>query len=172
MTRFRPRLAWLALAAVSASAVTLSLVLTSWFHQDPCHLCVFQRFLFMVLTGLTLAAASGATHLVGRLFGGLAVLTAAGGAAVAGYQSWLQLRAPEGLGLGLCSAGDPGLIERFVDWLGTQVPSLFVATGFCEEDGVALLGLTLANWTMIAFAVCLAITVWILWRSRSHNGPI
>lgn len=164
MMRFRPRLAWLALTLASAGAVTLSLVLTNWLQQDPCHLCIFQRLLFMILAGVTLAAAVGGSHLGGWIFGVLALLTAAGGVGVSAYQSWLQLREPDGLGL--CSAGDPNLIERWVDWLGMQMPGLFMATGFCEDDGVTLLGLTLANWTTIAFTACLAAAVWILWRSR------
>jgi disulfide bond formation protein DsbB len=44
------------------------------------------------------------------------------------------------------------LIERLVDWLGMQWPSLFLATGFCTSREWVFLGLSMANWSMLIFA--------------------
>jgi disulfide bond formation protein DsbB len=53
-----------------------------------------------------------------------------------------------------------------VEWLGQQMPALFLATGFCEDKELTILGLSLANWALAAFAACLAAAGWALWRSR------
>jgi protein dithiol:quinone oxidoreductase len=63
-------------------------------------------------------------------------------------------------------AGTPGLLERWVEWLGQQAPTLFMATGFCEDEGLSILGLSLANWALILFVLCLAVGVLGLFRSR------
>ena len=73
---------------------------------------------------------------------------AAGGVAVAGYQTWMQafpLLATE------CGYSDPNAIERLVDWLGMEWPSLFLATGFCTSREWEFLGLSMANWSLVVF---------------------
>jgi disulfide bond formation protein DsbB len=144
-----------------------SIVLTLWLDLNPCHLCIFQRLLFMILALIGIAAAWGAgaegSGLAGRLIGALALPTAALGAATAAYQGWLQAQPP---GEASCIAGTPGLIERWVEWLGQRVPELFMATGFCEEEGLILVGLSLAHWALIGFLICLAAAIWALLQGR------
>jgi disulfide bond formation protein DsbB len=41
-----------------------------------------------------------------------------------------------------------------------------MATGFCEDEGLSILGLSLANWALILFVLCLAVGVLGLFRSR------
>ncbi|MFN3595234.1 MAG: disulfide bond formation protein B [Thiobacillaceae bacterium] len=85
-------------------------------------------------------------------------LSALGGG-VAAYQSWLQMQSPGSIS---CVGGEPGLIERLVEWLGQRVPELFLATGFCEEKELVILGLSLANWALIAFACFFILALWAL----------
>lgn len=61
-----PRWIWRALGAASAGLAAASLLLTAWLDLHPCHLCIFQRLLFMLLAVLsTLAFHAGrATRLV------------------------------------------------------------------------------------------------------------
>ena len=154
-----PRRVWGGLAFASAAAVVASLAPTPWLNLQPCHLCIFQRLLFMAIAVLALIAAVPAS-VRGRWIP--AVLTlglAALGLAVAGYQSWLQFSPANTVS---CSAGQLGLIEDLVEWLGQQVPSLFLASGFCDETALVVLGLSLANWAMVAFATGLAIGGWAL----------
>lgn len=159
------RILWGLLAGGSALAVASSFVMTGWLGLDACHLCITQRLLFMVLTLLALGAALGAgaqgTGLAGRLLGGLTLAVSAAGIGVAGYQSWFQLQPPESVS---CAAGAPGLIERWVEWLGQQAPELFLATGFCEDPGLSILGLSLANLALLGFALSLGVGVWALLR--------
>ncbi len=167
------RLLWGLLAGGSAVAVASSFVMTGWLDLDPCHLCIAQRLLFMVLTVLALGAAVGTdaartgsgigpgTGLAGRLLGALTLPVSAAGIGVAGYQSWFQLQPPESVS---CVAGAPGLIERWVEWLGQLAPDLFMATGFCEDPGLSILGLSLANLALLGFILSLGVGVWALVR--------
>jgi disulfide bond formation protein DsbB len=86
---------WLVLAAGSATLVAVSLALTAWLDLHPCHLCIFQRLLFMLVAALALVAALPAPSLVKWLAGGSVVGLGALGVGVAGYQSWLQVQPPD-----------------------------------------------------------------------------
>jgi disulfide bond formation protein DsbB len=155
------RVLWLVMAAGSAALVLASLVLTAWLDLHPCHLCIFQRLLFMLIALLALGAGLSAGVL--RLVAGVLVaLAAAGGAATAAYQSWLQAQPPDSVS---CIGGQPGSVERLVEWLGQQVPALFLPTGFCEEEELVILGLSLANWALLSFAATLGLALWLLRRA-------
>ncbi len=154
-----PRLLWSLVAAGAFALAAGSLLLTAWLDLHPCHLCIFQRLLYMLLAVLGLIAAWRAGTRLGMLAGGLVLAGAAAGAATAAYQSWLQTQPAGSIS---CMAGEPGLIERLVEWLGQQWPALFLATGFCEDTELVLLGLSLANWSLIFFLACLGAAAWAL----------
>jgi disulfide bond formation protein DsbB len=65
-----------------------------------------------------------------------------------------------------------GLIERLVEWLGMQWPSLFMATGFCDDNALLLFGLSLANGALIMFAGILAAALWMLYTRARVGGPV
>lgn len=159
-TLITPRRLWLLLAAACAAMVAASLALTAWQNLHPCHLCIFQRLLYLLLAPLCLAAGWLSPHPAGRWLGFPALPLAATGFAVAAYQSWLQWQPPGSVN---CVGGDPSLVERLVEWLGQRLPELFLATGFCEEAEMTLLNLTLANWSALGFAACLALA-YRAWR--------
>ncbi|HYN78097.1 MAG TPA: disulfide bond formation protein B [Lamprocystis sp. (in: g-proteobacteria)] len=165
MPRIAPRPLWIVLALLCAAVVLASFALTVWLNLNPCYLCIFQRTLFMLLCLLAVLTAIG-ERWVQRLVwvpGGLFLLGALTGGGAAAYQSWLQLQPPGSIS---CVGGHPGLIERLVEWLGQQAPTLFMATGFCEDAALVILGLSLANWALLVFAGCLAIGSWALWLGR------
>jgi disulfide bond formation protein DsbB len=160
MIRPTPRLLWSTLAAGCLALVVGSLVLTLWLDLQPCHLCIFQRLLFMVLTVLALAAAWLAPRPSALLPGLLTLPCAVGGIGAAAYQVWLQGQPPGSVS---CIGGKPGPIELMVEWLGQRQPDLFLATGFCEETELVILGLSLAGWALVSFLGCLGLAVWALW---------
>lgn len=166
MYRLLPRHLWLVLALAAAGLVAGSLILTVWLDLHPCHLCIFQRLLLMMIALLGLAA-----FILGggwqRLSGGLTLALSGLGAGVAGYQTWLQTQPPGSIA---CAGGEPGLIERLVEGLGQRVPELFLATGFCDEQELSILALSLANWALIAFVVFFGIALRALFmRSSRHD---
>ena len=166
-----PGQTWLGLGLVCASLVAASVILTAWLDLPACHLCIFQRLLFMLLAVFSLAAACSAAGWAGRLAGILSLPAAALGVGVASYQSWLQAQPSNTVS---CVGGEPSLIERAVEWLGEQVPALFLATGLCEEEDLVVLGLSLANWALVAFCAFLAAGLWALlgarWQNRFNHG--
>lgn len=155
------RKAWLGVGLVSLALAASSLILTPLLGLNACYLCVFQRFMFMVLGLTALLAASGFLE---RLFGVLALPLAALGASAAGYQSWLQAQ-PEGSVS--CIGGEPNLIERLSYFLAEVMPSLFNVTGFCADEELVIIGLSLANWALIAFSVSFMAGVWAILARRS-----
>jgi disulfide bond formation protein DsbB len=142
------RYIWLAIALISAGLVVGSLMLVAWLKLQPCPLCIFQRLLFMIMSILAFLAFVGTRHAMGKTAGVLTLLTAIAGAGVAGYQVWLQAQPAA---MFTCGAGDPTLIERMVDWLGQQIPFLFLATGVCQDKALLILGFSLAAWALAIF---------------------
>ncbi len=139
---------WFAtLALGTLGLVAFGMELQQLFRLAPCPLCIFQRLLYIVIG---LVAMAGVLLPGGRrLWSAMIAALAAGGVAVAGYQTWMQAfphLATE------CGYSDPNLIERLVDWLGMQWPSLFLATGFCTSREWEFLGLSMANWSLLVFA--------------------
>lgn len=153
------RFFWLALAGLAALAAGASLLLTNWLDLHPCHLCIFQRLLFMLLAVLAGMAALARSRDVALGTGSLFVVTALGGMAVAAYQSWLQWQPA---GSATCASGPPGPLERLVEWLGQLQPELFLATGFCEDKELTLLGLSLANLAFLVYLICAVLAIKIL----------
>jgi protein dithiol:quinone oxidoreductase len=155
-----PQRIWALLALGSATLALTSLALPAWMGVEPCHLCIFQRLLFLVMAllgGLAAVARRGAPRLAGLLFS----LVAATGMGVSGWQSWLQARPAN---LFSCVVGEPGPIQLLVDWLGERMPALFLATGTCADTALIILGLSLANWAMIAFLLALVGSISVLRR--------
>ena len=155
-----PVRAWFAALALGAfGAVAGGMELQNLVRLAPCPLCIFQRLVYMVIG---LVALLGAIAPAGRLlWSALIAGLAAGGMAVAGYQSWMQAFPHT---VTECSYTNPNLIERFVDWLGMQWPALFMATGFCSSRDWEFLGLSFANWSALAFAGFAALAILLLRR--------
>ncbi|NKN31942.1 disulfide bond formation protein B [Marichromatium bheemlicum] len=160
MFRPKPRSIWFILAIGGLGVAGFSVALTEWLLLDPCHLCIFQRLLFALAGLLALGTALGV-----RVLGYLTVITALGGAWSALYQSWLQLQPP---GAVSCIGGELGPIEQLIEWLGQYAPGLFLATGFCEDPGLQILGLSLANWGAIAFILGALAATWALIASAAR----
>jgi protein dithiol:quinone oxidoreductase len=140
------------------------LVAGSFFVQhvlgvEPCPLCIIQR-----MTYLALAFAFGAAALAhgdGRLqrwlFGGALVLTL-GGIGVAGYQVQLQLF-PPALAT-TCSASLSYMLDTLS--MTETLARIFNAKGDCSDTSFRILGLTLAQISLViftAFAVLMGLTV-------------
>ena len=154
-----PRPIWLLLAGGTALTATASLGMTVWLDLHPCHLCIFQRLLFMLLAGFACIAAFGSSRWRMLVMSSAFAMTSLVGMGIAAYQSWLQWQPPGSIS---CVGGQPGLIERFVEWLGQLQPTLFLATGFCEDVETTILGLSLANLALLAYLGCFVLGLWAM----------
>lgn len=156
-----PVRAWfVTLGAGCFGLVVFGVELQNMLRLAPCPLCIFQRLLYILIGCVGLL---GFAMPAGRLLWcALSVVLGGVGFGVAAYQTWMQAYphlAPE------CSFTDPNIFERIVDWLGMQMPSLFLATGFCTSREWEFLGLSMANWSLVIYAGIVVYAV-LLFRRR------
>ena len=153
--------ALVALMSVGAfGLVGLAVVLADVLKLSACPLCVFQRVVYIGL-GVVYAVAAVASGGVRRGLLWLGVAVALLGLGVALDQSYLQHFPDPALE---CSYTDPNALERLVDWLGMQWPRLFMATGFCSSKEWVMWGLSMADWSAVAFAGFTAVSAGLAWR--------
>jgi disulfide bond formation protein DsbB len=141
-----------------AGGVTLG----AWLHLAACPLCIIQRMLYLMIATVALLGLIAAASRTGRLIAGVLLLsTALTGAFVAGYQSHLQ-RVPTGVG---CAVDSPWW-EQMVYWAGDQAPLLFRSSGLCSDPGWKLFGLSIAEYSLIAFSTLALLAIYTLWRNK------
>ncbi len=153
-----------AVAAVVA-AVLLGYAYWSQFvgGLQPCPLCIFQRVAFIAVFFVCLVAAIHAPQGVGRrVYGALAVLTAATGAGIAARHVWLQnLPADQ---VPACGPGLDYLMEAFP--LADVVRLAFTGSGECAEIDWIFLGLSMPAWTLIWFVLFALGAAWFGFSRR------
>lgn len=143
-----PRLLLGAIGLGGIALVAGGIALARTMNLAACPLCILQRMLYLLLAAEALLLLPLAGADLARRLAALAMMaTAATGAFVAGYQTWLQ-RFAKGVE---CTADQPWW-EQFVNWAGAQAPLLFEATGLCSEAGWKFLGLSIAEWSLIIFS--------------------
>ena len=158
-----PRL-WFALGALAcAGLLVYALVLQYFQGQDPCPLCLVQRAFF---TLVMVAFVIGAVHNPGRAgtvaYALLGLLAAAGGFAVATRQVWLQLLPKDQVPA--CGPDLYFMLQNFP--LSRTLEKLFTGTGECAEVKWRLLGLSIAEWSLVWFTALALYALWIAARSR------
>jgi disulfide bond formation protein DsbB len=128
---------------------------------EPCPLCIVQRVFFIAFGLLCLVAGLHAPARGGRLayaVGGL--LLASGGAATAGRQVWLQSMPADQLPACLPS------LEYMMEALPFQdiVALVLHGSADCAEVSWTFLSLSIAEWSLLAFAGLLVFSVFQLLR--------
>lgn len=160
----------LLMAIGSLALVVIAVILAHLLAVQACHLCVFQRVLFLAVS-LALLFVWGTWKgywipLISLLKGALFSLS---GLITAGYQVWLQWHPQSSLG---CGVGQQGIIERFVEWLAQLSPLLFMTGGLCQDDDLVIFGLSIAVWSFLAFSGlllgCLAL---LITRLQNKHQP-
>lgn len=123
----------------------------------PCPLCVIQRYLFLAVAFACLFGAYGGRPQIGA---GLGLAAALGGMGVAGKH--LYVLAHPGLSCGI----DP--METILNKVFTAeyLPFLFRADGLCEDATAPFIGLSIPQWSFLAFALCAAALVAALVLAR------
>jgi disulfide bond formation protein DsbB len=115
---------------------------------EPCPMCIVQRYA-LILVAVFAGLASARASIGWRTgFGALAAATAIGGAFVAARQSFLQWYPPE---FPSCGRDLYGMIETFP--LKRAIPMIFRGGGDCTQVDWTFLGLSIANWSFVCFAL-------------------
>jgi protein dithiol:quinone oxidoreductase len=129
---------------------------------EPCPLCLVQRGFFMAVMTVCIVAAVHAPGRRGTLLYGLAAaLFAAGGAAVAARQVWLQHlpadKVPQ------CGPDLYFMLENFP--FSRTLKTLISGTGECAAVDWTFLRLSIAEWSLVWFAALFLYSLWLM-RAR------
>ncbi|MFZ6048282.1 disulfide bond formation protein B [Pseudomonas sp. CR3202] len=150
-------LAFLACVAVMGGALYLEHAL----GLEPCPLCIVQR-IFIIAFGIVclIAALHGPERTGQRVYAVLTLLFAAGGAATAGRQVWLQSVPADQLPACLPS------LDYMMEALPFQdiVKLMLHGTADCAEVTWTLFGMSIPEWSLLAFAGCIFFSLYQLLR--------
>ena len=165
MPRLAPRLVFIAVFLACAGLIAFALYLQEEKGLDPCPLCILQRYAFVVIG---LVALAGAIHgprrgLALKVYAILLALLALAGGGTATRQSWLQHNPPKSVS---CGADLEGLLENLP--LTQAVPKIFAGSGDCAIVTWRFLGLSIAEWALVWFAMILAASIWAGFIRRSE----
>jgi len=157
-----PRRAFGLISLACLAMLAFGLYLQHVVGLEPCPMCVVQRYaLVAVALFAGLAAATGGRGLR-ALWGVLSLVSSVGGAFTAARQSWLQWYPPE---FASCARDIYGMIESFP--LQRVVPMIFRGSGDCTKVDWNFLGLSIANWSFLAFALFAVLSLVLLFSGRS-----
>jgi disulfide bond formation protein DsbB len=128
---------------------------------EPCPLCLVQRgFFYAVGIVCLVALAHGPRHIGILLYAVLAALFATGGAATAGRQVWLQHlpkdKVPQ------CGPDLFFMLENLP--LSRALEKLVQGSGECAAVDWTFLGLSIAGWSLVWFALLALYLLWLATR--------
>lgn len=130
--------------------------------EDPCPLCILQRYGFLFIALFSFIAAAFPTRGAGRkVFVGLAWLAAIAGMVAAGRHVWV-LTSMQSCGF--------DTLQPIVDSLppAQWLPAVFKTAGLCETPYPPILGLSLPAWAFIGFAAAFISLTITLRRATSR----
>jgi len=162
MNRSDPRLPFLICGGVSLMLVVFGVLLAEFMRLAACPLCIWQRILYLLialLAGIGLLLGSGLGR---RVIAFLMTTSAATGAGIAAYQTWLQ-----SLPIPIPCGVDQPWWERFVNWAGEQLPLLFKGSGLCSDPSWVFIGLSIAQWSLLLFLGLLALSGYAALRKNA-----
>ena len=161
--RITPRLVFLAIFLACAGLIGYALYMQEYQGMDPCPLCILQRYAFVAIGAVALAAAlHGPRGAALKAYAILAALLAIAGGSVSIRQSWLQHNPPKTFG---CVSSDlEFIIQNFP--LSQALPKIFAGTGDCAAVHWRFLGLSIAEWALVWFAIILVTVVWVAFIRR------
>lgn len=148
------------LGLVSVALVMGAVAIQIFGSQDPCPLCIVLRYIFLLIA---VAAFGGAfvRKRGGRVGIALFILVASlAGAAVSGRLVYLEFNPFASCGRDVMQLWTDAI--PLAQWW----PTVFQATGMCGAAYPPILGLSLAEWSLIAFmAIVVSVSIG-LWRAR------
>ena len=158
-----PRLGYLAGFLICGGLILYALYLQYYEYQDPCPLCLLQRVVYIVLMVVFLLGALHGPRRIGAIvYSTLLVLVSLIGAGIAGRHVWLQHlpkdKVPE------CGPGLGYILDRFP--LVNALEKIFRGSGECAEAGWRLMGLSIAEWSLVWFVLLGAYAVFVAAAAR------
>lgn len=156
-----PRVTFALIALFCAGLLGFGYYLQFQLGEKPCPLCISQRVCFLLAGLVGLVAALHHPGRVGQrlyaLTGGLLALV---GAAIAARHIWIQHLPPDKVPA--CGPGLAYMLENFP--LLEAVRLALRGDGNCAEIGWTLLGLSISEWSLLAFVGLIIAYAWQGWR--------
>ena len=153
--KLNSRLIYLAMFLACAGLIGFALYLQHALGLEPCPMCILQRYAFIVVGVIALAAAIHNPALPGRrIYGGLLVVMAATGGGIAIRHVYLEHYPPK---IFDCGADVGFMLESFP--LTQALPMIFRGTGDCTKVAWQFLGLSIAEWSLICFATLIVAAI-------------
>ena len=147
--RLTRRLLFAAVFLACAGLMGFGLYLQHVENLEPCPLCIFQRYAFVVTGLIALIAAIHGPHKVGTwIYSTLLALSAGTGAVIAGRQTWLQHNPPKVLD---CGPDLAYMLDSFP--LAQVLPKVFKGEGDCAKVVWKFLGLSIPEWALVWFVL-------------------
>src|SRR3954462_15956090 len=159
-----PRLGFLGGFLICGGLILYALYLQYYEYQNPCPLCILERVVYFALMGVFLVGALHGPRRTGTLvYSSLLVLISMVGAGIAARHLWLQHlpkdKVPE------CGPGLAYILDRFP--LFNALEKIFRGSGECAEVSWRLLGLSIAEWSLVWFVLLGAFAIFIAARARA-----
>lgn len=173
MTCFRrlsARWLYLAGALVIGGLFGSALYLQYVLHQEPCPLCMIQRFIFIALLVLfALATLHNPKPLGAKIYAALITLTALSGVGVASRHIWIQHLPKDEIPA--CGPGLDYMLENFP--MSDVLKELMHGSGECAAKGWTFLTLGIPEWSLIWYVLLGAWAVMIALRcpTRQATAP-
>lgn len=132
--------------------------------EAPCPLCILQRYALLLIALFAFIGAAMRTRRSITLFEGLVVICALAGVAVAGHHVYTQFHPSVSCGI--------DVLQPIVDSLplATIFPLGFQVDGFCSTPYPPVLGLSLAQWALVAFVLTTVLVPLGVMRNRKVRG--
>ncbi|MFQ6573235.1 disulfide bond formation protein B [Pseudomonas sp. UM16] len=128
--------------------------------EAPCPLCILQRYALLLIAVFAFigAAMPGPRSLT--VLEGLVVLSAIGGIAAAGNHVYILANPAVSCGI--------DTLQPIVDGLplASVLPLVFQVDGFCATPYPPVLGLSLAQWSLLAFILTAVLVPLGIYRNR------
>lgn len=146
---------------LSALSLGTALYLEHGVGLAPCALCLVQRF---CMAGFAVTCLSATVHRPGRigrrLYGAVGLLFSGFGALAAGRQVWLQNLPSEQM------TGCVMPLERMLGEmpLGQVIHAVFDGSADCLQVSWSLYGMSVAEWSLLAFAGFILLCIFLLLR--------
>ena len=146
-------------AAICAALLAYAYYLQYVKGLQPCPLCMVQRlFFYAMLFFFALGALHGRWE---KLWSGLVVLSALGGAATASRHVWLQSLPPDKVPQ--CGPDLFFMLENFP--FSRTLEKLLYGSGECAAVDWQFLGLSIAGWSLVWFVALGLYALWLAWAS-------
>ena len=163
-----PRRVFAGIALICAGMLAYGILyLQNVVGLEPCPMCIVQRYCLILLGVFSALAAFSRGPGGWRLWGLLGVAIGGFGLFTAARQSWLQWNPPA---LATCGRDLFGMIESFP--LQRAIPMIFRGAGDCSAIDWTFLGLTIANWSFIWFAIFIAGILNMLLKLPRRRGGV